>query len=193
MMYDQQSDMSQVHAPVETRIIIRSQSKNNPPNTNTSDFSNFRRSSSSSSANSSKSDSGSSSSSRRSFTSGTGQRIDIGKFTQHLSGVTARTSSQMCARSIRLALESAGARLKSHPVAAADWGGTLTKIGYRKIPAAFDQPKKGDIYIIHRTNSHVYGHIAGYTGSNWVSDFRQNGYAVYRNENVNYSYYRMGD
>ncbi|QIO09843.1 peptidoglycan amidohydrolase family protein [Acinetobacter lanii] len=177
MIYDQHSDMSEIHAPVETRIVIRSKSKNNSKD----DV--FPASTSSLRA-----------SNQRNYTSSTsGQRIDIGKFTQRLQNVTARTSSQKCAKSIRLALESAGARFNSHPVAAADWGGTLTKIGYKKIPVSFDNPKKGDIYIIHRTNSHVYGHIAGYTGSNWVSDFRQAGYAVYRNENVNYSYYRMQD
>jgi hypothetical protein len=181
MIYDQQSDMSEIHAPVETRIVIRSKSKNNLKD----DVSPASTSSLKASSNRS---------SNQNFTSSrSGQRIDIGKFTQRLQNVTARTSSQKCAKSIRLALESAGARFNSHPVAAADWGGTLTKIGYRKIDASFDNPKKGDIYIIHRTNSHVYGHIAGYTGTNWVSDFRQAGYAVYRNEKVNYSYYRMDD
>ena len=185
MIYDQQSDMSEIHAPVETRIVIRSQTKNNPPNAST-DFEAFRKTSSSTHVESSKP-----TSSRRNYTSSNGQRIDIGKFTQHLSNVKANTSSKMCARSIRLALESAGARFKSHPVAAADWGGTLLQLGYRRIESSFDRPQKGDIYIINRTSNHIYGHIAGYTGSRWVSDFKQAGYAVYRNENVKYSYYRM--
>lgn len=176
MIYDQLSDMSEIHAPVETRIVIRSKS-----NSNTKDDVKTPSVRSPRSSN------------NKNYTSASGQRIDISKFTQRLENITARTSSQACAKSIRIALESAGARFNSHPVAAADWGGTLTKIGYKKIDASFDKPKKGDIYIIHRTNSHVYGHIAGYSGANWVSDFKQNGYAVYRNENVNYSYYRMAD
>ena len=176
MIYDQSSDMREIHAPVETKIVIRSKSNNN----NKQDLKTASTSSQRTS-------------STKNYTSASAQRIDIRKFTQRLQNITASTSSQACAKSIRLALESAGARFNSHPVAAADWGGTLTKIGYQKIDASFDKPKKGDIYIIHRTNSHIYGHIAGYSGANWVSDFRQNGYAVYRNENVNYSYYRMAD
>ena len=48
-------------------------------------------------------------------------------------------------------------------MAAADWGNTLTSIGYRKINLSFDQPKKGDIYIIDRTAKNRYGHIAAYS------------------------------
>lgn len=127
------------------------------------------------------------------YTSSTSQRFDIAKFAQHLKGITARSSSQKCARSIRIALEKAGAKFQNHPVAAADWGSTLRQLGYRKINASFDQPREGDIYIIDRTRSHRYGHIAGYSGSGWVSDFKQSGYAVYKNEKVDYSYYRMND
>ncbi|MDU5497423.1 MAG: hypothetical protein E6088_07290, partial [Acinetobacter baumannii] len=57
---------------------------------------------------------------------------------------------------------------------------------------AFDKPQEGDIYIIHRTRNHIYGHIAGYTGSEWVSDFKQSSYDVYKDDNVTYTYYRLG-
>lgn len=68
------------------------------------------------------------------------QRIDINKMTQYLQGITRQTTTRKCARSVRLALQVAGARFQSHPVAAADWGSTLTQIGYRKINLAFDRP-----------------------------------------------------
>ncbi|MDR6185528.1 hypothetical protein QE384_001429 [Acinetobacter baylyi] len=97
---------------------------------------------------------------------------------------------QNVAKSVRIALQSAGAKIISHPVAASDWGDTLTKIGYRQIQPAFDHPQKGDIYIIKRTPNHIYGHIAGYSGSQWISDFKQNSYDVYRDDNVTYTYYR---
>ncbi|NHB56532.1 CHAP domain-containing protein [Acinetobacter shaoyimingii] len=173
MIYDQQSDMSEIHAPVEMKVILRSNAKSNGNNDTKSASANSKRDSK-----------------NKNYTSASAQRIDISKFTQHLKGVTARKSSQECAKSIRIALESAGARFQSHPVAAADWGGTLMKLGYRKINLSFDKPKEGDIYIINRTGSHVYGHIAGYTGSGWVSDFKQAGYAVYK-DSVKYTYYRM--
>ncbi|WP_445116593.1 CHAP domain-containing protein [Acinetobacter sp. WZC-1] len=119
-------------------------------------------------------------------------RIDISKFIKKLESISATRSAQRCARSIRIALETAGARILNHPVAAADWGRTLTQIGYKQIKPAFDNPEKGDIYIINRTRGHNYGHIAGFTGTEWVSDFRQRSYDVYKSDNVSYQYYRLG-
>jgi hypothetical protein len=117
--------------------------------------------------------------------------LDVDKFTQALDRIKSTRSSARCARSIRLALQSAGARFFHHPVAASDWGATLEKIGYTQIDPEFDHPQQGDIYIIHRTAQHSYGHIAGYSGSEWISDFRQASYEVYHETNLNYSYYRM--
>lgn len=117
--------------------------------------------------------------------------LDVRKFTQKLHSMSSASSTKKCARSIRIALQSAGARIVNHPVAAADWGNTLQTIGYKKINPSFNNPKEGDIYIIHRTQKHVYGHIAAYTGRQWVSDFRQNSYAVYKNDQVSYTYYRL--
>lgn len=117
--------------------------------------------------------------------------ISIDKFIQALDNVRSYQSRSKCAKYIRMALQSAGAQFTSHPIAASDWGPTLETIGYKKITPAFDNPRQGDIYIIHRTNRHVYGHIAGYTGSEWVSDFKQRSYDVYRDSNVSYSYYRL--
>ena len=128
--------------------------------------------------------------SNRNYTASSSVRFDFSKFTNNLESITRRTSTAKCAKSIRVALQSAGANIQNHPVAAADWGGTLKQLGYKEISPAFDYPKKGDIYIIDRTRSHLYGHIAAYTGSNWISDFRQNGYAVYKDNNVTYRYFR---
>lgn len=118
------------------------------------------------------------------------QRINISKFSSNLANVRAQSSSQKCAKSVRIALQSAGAKFSNHPVAASDWGATLKQIGYRKIKPSFDQPKKGDIYIIQRNKQHVYGHIAGFSGSAWVSDFQQKTHAVYKGD-VEYEYYRL--
>lgn len=117
--------------------------------------------------------------------------LNVRKFTQKLHNMASATSTKKCARSIRIALQSAGARILNHPVAAADWGNTLQTIGYKKINPSFDNPKEGDIYIIHRTQKHVYGHIAAYAGNQWVSDFRQKSHAVYKNDQVRYTYYRL--
>ena len=171
MAYDHNVNLSEVHAPVQANVMIRSQSGRNSGKSNTS-TSNQNTAS-------------------KSVISRNGQRIDIDRLTGFLQSVTRQSSSQKCARSVRLALESAGARFNGHPVAAADWGNTLQKIGYQKINLSFDRPKKGDIYIIDRNQNSRYGHIAAYSGSAWVSDYRQAGYAVYRNPNVKYTYYRI--
>ncbi|WP_441372868.1 CHAP domain-containing protein [Acinetobacter lwoffii] len=167
MIYDHQVNMSEVYAPVQANIMVRSQSEQRPKKSpqkatvrNASGVSNDHR-------------------------------INIEKFTSYLQGITRNTSTQKCARSIRVGLQSSGAKIVNHPVAAADWGSTLMQLGYKKINASFDRPKKGDIYIIDRTQGHKYGHIAAYSGSAWVSDFKQRDHAVYRNKNVTYSYYRL--
>ena len=117
--------------------------------------------------------------------------FNLQAFTNKLRGTKRQSSTSKCARSIRIALQSAGAKFQSHPVAASDWGDTLKTIGYRQITPAFDNPQDGDIYIIHRTQKHKYGHIAGYSGNSWVSDFKQRSYDVYRDKNVQYTYYRL--
>lgn len=117
--------------------------------------------------------------------------FDLDKFVQKLDKVKARASSQRCARSIRIALQAAGAVFGSHPVAASDWGGTLAQIGFKQIQPEFDHPQEGDIYIIRRTNKHIYGHIAGFNGSQWVSDFKQKSYDVYKEDGLKYEYYRL--
>ena len=167
MIYDHQVNMSEVYAPVQANIMVRSQSEQRP-----------KKSSQKATV-------------RSASGVSNGHRINIEKFTSYLQGITRNTSTQKCARSIRVGLQSSGAKIVNHPVAAADWGSTLMQLGYKKINASFDRPKKGDIYIIDRTQGHKYGHIAAYSGSAWVSDFKQRDHAVYRNKNVTYSYYRL--
>lgn len=117
--------------------------------------------------------------------------IDLHKFSKKLESISARRSTEKCAQHIRIALQVAGANVVQHPIAASDWGQTLEKNGYHKIKPAFDSPQEGDIYIIQRTGDHIYGHIAGYTGNGWFSDFRQKNYAVYKEKDVKYTYYRL--
>jgi len=117
--------------------------------------------------------------------------IDVDKISQKLTKRASYRSSSQCAKFVRIALQFAGAKIVQHPVAASDWGRTLQQIGYQKIKPEFNNPQPGDIYIIHRTKKHRYGHIAGFTGSQWVSDFKQTSYDVYKDPNVTYSYYRL--
>lgn len=168
MLYDHNVGNDAVYAPARADIVIRSQASQKPPKVATP---------------------------AKTFQTSTsiGNRIDVNKLTSYLSGITRQTTTRKCARSVRLALQAAGAQVQGHPVAAADWGSTLLKIGYKKINLSFDHPQKGDIYIINRTAKNQYGHIAAYSGKAWVSDFKQRSHDVYRNQNVTYSYYRLAD
>ena len=96
MAYDHNVNLSEVHAPVQANIIIRSQASKNTGKSNTTQKA-----------------------ATKNVVSRNGQRIDIDRLTGFLQGITRQSSTQKCARSVRLALESAGARFNGHPVAAA--------------------------------------------------------------------------
>ena len=130
MIYDQHVDMHDIHAPTATEIIIRSKAGQSYKSTVNPDA--IIRPEKSKNKN---------------YTSGSAQRIDIDKFTQRLQSITSQTSSKKCAKSIRVALESAGAQFKSHPIAASDWGNTLMKIGIDKLILSLMHLNKG-IFIL---------------------------------------------
>ena len=50
------------------------------------------------------------------------KQIDIEKFSEKLSRISAYRSTAKCAKSIRIALQTAGAKFTQHPVAASDCG-----------------------------------------------------------------------
>lgn len=50
-------------------------------------------------------------------------------------------------------------------------------------------PQKGDIVVLSRTKRHFWGHIAMYTGRQWISDFKQKRMNPYRDD-VPYKVYR---
>lgn len=117
-------------------------------------------------------------------------KLDFDKFAATLRKRSEPKSIHKCAKYVRIALEAAGANTAGSPVPASDWGPTLAKNGYKEIPAEFNNPQKGDIYIITKTTSHVYGHIAGYDGNQWISDFKQKSHVIYRDKVV-YRYFRI--
>lgn len=118
------------------------------------------------------------------------QKINLEKFAEILRKRAKEKSQHQCAKYVRIALEAGGGDTSGHPIAASDWGPTLKKIGYKEIPEEFNKPQLGDIYIITKTDKHQYGHIAGYDGSQWISDFKQKGHTIY-SDHVNYRYFRM--
>ncbi|HEY8289874.1 MAG TPA: hypothetical protein VIG49_11435 [Acetobacteraceae bacterium] len=98
-----------------------------------------------------------------------------------------------CARHVRLALAAAGVRPLHWPVAAKDWGPTLSAAGFRTVSTAGYHPKLADIAVMQTTSESRYGHIEGYNGSHWISDFVQRDFwpgPSFRHEKPPFEVYR---
>lgn len=84
-------------------------------------------------------------------------------------------STGKCAQMIRLAINAGGIDITPHPISAKDYGPYLTKYGFLQTNDKFENAKKGDITVIqpYQGQNHSHGHIAMYTGSMWIPDFKQ--------------------
>lgn len=99
--------------------------------------------------------------------------LNIDDAVKHLEDNAGANSTAKCATFVRQALEAGGLKLTSHPVYAKNYGPTLIGAGFTEL-AATDTPAKGDVAVIQNyTGGHVAGHICMYTGTQWISDFRQ--------------------
>jgi hypothetical protein len=125
--------------------------------------------------------------------------FDADKFSAHLRSHAKPHGARLgdCAKWVRKALEAAGADTTGHPVPAKLYGPTLMRNGFHEItvPDPNGYPfLKGDIVVIQPTrNGNPNGHIAGYDGTEWISDFEQQGFwpgNQYRKEKPSYVVYR---
>lgn len=123
--------------------------------------------------------------------------FDKSKFASYLRTHAGQHSQSSCAKFVRRALEAGGADTKGHPTPAKLYGPTLTRNGFHEI--SVDNPGKfpfqqDDIVVIQPTrHGNPAGHIAGYDGTTWVSDFVQRGFwpgPVYEKEKPSYVVYR---
>jgi hypothetical protein len=119
------------------------------------------------------------------------------KFATYLRTHAGKHSQSHCAKSVRRALEAGGADTKGHPTPARLYGPTLLSNGFHVI--SVDNPEKfafqqGDIVVIQPTrHGNPAGHIAGYDGKNWISDFVQHDFwpgSAYAKEKPSYVVYR---
>src|SRR5215469_222638 len=78
-----------------------------------------------------------------------------------------------CAKHVRLALAAAGLVPNSHPLSAKDWGPTLVILGFSVGPSDSSDAQLGDIAVIQSTSESADGHIEGFDGTEWISDFVQ--------------------
>lgn len=123
--------------------------------------------------------------------------FDTNKFATHLSANAGKHSQASCAKFVRRALEAGGADTKGHPVSAKLYGPILTRNGFHAITVDSTDSfafQKGDIVVMEPvTHGNQAGHIAGFDGANWVSDFSQRGFwpgAAYEQERPSYVVYR---
>lgn len=101
-----------------------------------------------------------------------------------------------CAKFVRAALVAGGADTSGHLVAAKTYGPLLLKNAFRALSVVIPETfpfLKGDVVVMEPPeHGRQEGHIAGYDGRNWVSDFVQNGFwpgPAYRKERPNYVVY----
>jgi hypothetical protein len=122
--------------------------------------------------------------------------FDKEKFAQALNANALPPFGQgKCAAYVRMALEASGLDSTGHPVAAKDWGPTLRRMGFFVVDNGMScfLPVKGDVVVIQQTSASSYGHMAGYDGTKWISDFVQREMwpgPSYRNEKPAHAFYR---
>ena len=117
------------------------------------------------------------------------QRKDISAAADYARSKANSKSVGLCAKYVANALEHVGFKFNRQPSAYMyHTNGILSNLGFNSI--AGGSPKKGDIYVEDKTQTHQDGHIAIYDGSNWVSDFVQKSSHVHSKDSGTNYYYR---
>ncbi|OWP84470.1 hypothetical protein BWK59_05265 [Flavobacterium davisii] len=86
------------------------------------------------------------------------------------------SSISACAKYVRKAIEAGGLSTAGRPVSAKDYDTFLPTLGFSKVETT--DYVKGDIVVFDAVQGHQHGHIAMWSGSQWVSDFKQNSIIV---------------
>lgn len=108
----------------------------------------------------------------------TGRAIDVQKALAHLDAHAGKKSSGRCARFVNDAIVAGGARGYGRGHA---WqtGGSMAAAGFSQVASQEEyragayQPQAGDTVVFDRVPGHEWGHVAMYTGTQWVSDYKQ--------------------
>ncbi|MGZ7030067.1 MAG: hypothetical protein ACXVG9_12135 [Terriglobales bacterium] len=125
--------------------------------------------------------------------------IDIDKFTRHLYNAADKKmhSQRRCGEFVRKALQAGGANFHGkYPATGKEFGPALEMLGFHQItvenPDKFNFIK-GDVMVMEPHTGSTAGHVAGYDGKEWVSDFVQRDFWAgkeYRKERPHYAVYR---
>ena len=101
--------------------------------------------------------------------------MNVRQATTKLDSIAEKQPRGLCALYVLRALKAGGISVEGHPVNAAKYGGFLLAKGFVAIgdPENY-RPRKGDVVVIQpRPGTSGPGHIAMFTGEQWVSDYRQ--------------------
>lgn len=119
--------------------------------------------------------------------------IDMDKAVQHLISHANAKSTGWCAKYVANALQAGGFSFTRQSSAYLyHTNGVLRGIGYREIGKQSSYIK-GDITVTEKNSRWVDGHIAMWSGSMWISDFRQTSEFVYAYNQPPVHYYRYGE
>ena len=116
---------------------------------------------------------------------------DINAAVNHLVSHANAKSVGLCAKYVADALQAGGFSFTRQASAYMyRTNGVLAGIGYKEIskPGSF---KKGDITVTENNSAHPHGHIAMWSGSNWISDFVQKSEYVYAQNQPPVHYFRL--
>ena len=118
------------------------------------------------------------------------ESVDINKAVNYLVNNAKKKSTGWCARYVANALEAAGFKFERQTSAYLyRTNGILIKMGYREIGKQSSYAK-GDITVTDRNAYYPDGHIAMWSGSQWISDFFQKSEYVYPSNQPPVYYYR---
>lgn len=118
--------------------------------------------------------------------------IDINKAVDYLISHAEPKSTGWCAKYVANALEAGGFKFtRQNSAYLYRTNGILTKMGYREIGKQ-NSYVKGDITVTDRNAQYQDGHIAMWSGNNWISDFVQRSEYVYSYNQPPVYYYRYG-
>jgi len=118
-----------------------------------------------------------------------GRKLDRNQYDEN-GKLIKKASYGMCARHVVKALNQSGLNIPRLNYAA-QYVNELPKHGFHKLPEG-TLPQKGDVSVEENTNigDNIYGHMAMWNGTNWVSDFIQNSSNVHGSSAGHIHYFR---
>jgi hypothetical protein len=113
---------------------------------------------------------------------------DLQKAVQHLTANAESSPVGLCAQYTREAIEAGGVTLKRTNYAK-DYGPSLLEVGFQTVKTAAYQA--GDVVIMQNCPGHDYGHMQMYSGSQWISDYKQRDFWPYTSSRPAFAVYRF--